>query len=68
MSITPATRKPPQPRRSHLHHMHVFRRGPRCWMWDCPCGGGTHGTAMALTSQHQAFTAALNHATTYAGE
>jgi hypothetical protein len=43
--------------------MHVYRRAEKCWLWDCPCGGGVHGSAHSLPTQRAAFAAALNHST-----
>lgn len=45
------------------HHMHVYRIAEHCWLWDCPCGGGIHGTTQSLPTQFAAFLAALDHST-----
>jgi hypothetical protein len=63
---TPATHRPstrPPHRTGAGHHMHVYRRAEKCWLWDCPCGGGVHGSAHSLPTQRAAFAAALNHST-----
>ena len=59
---TPAThRTEPSHPRSRPHHMHVYRLAARCWVWDCPCGGGIHGPRRSLPNQRAAFAAALDH-------
>lgn len=42
------------------HHMHVYRVAERCWLWDCPCGGGVHGATQSLPTQRAAFVAAAH--------
>lgn len=63
MSVSaPVTHRPPPRKPRHAwHHMHVYRLAEHCWLWDCPCGGGVHGSAESLPTQHAAFVAALNH-------
>ena len=68
MSVqTPATHRTSSPRlpaRTRTgHHMHVYRIAARCWLWDCPCGGGVHGATQSLPTQRAAFVAALDHST-----
>jgi hypothetical protein len=43
--------------------MHVYRIAERCWLWDCPCGGGVHAATQSLPTQRAAFVAALDHST-----
>ena len=52
--------------RSHTHHMHVYRSPAKCWVWECPCGGGIH-SVKGLPNQRAAFVAALLHFTGQAG-
>lgn len=68
-TATPVTHRPSTVHRTRTrtHHMHVFRDHPRCWLWDCPCGGGLRGTT-GLPTQHAALVAALYHFIRHAGE
>lgn len=58
-TLRPAARRR---RRAGHHHMHVYQAALRCWVWDCPCGGGIHSSSRGLPTQHAALVAALDHA------